>query len=146
MGVASLGYVILEMQDPAVWAKFAKSVLGFGVAKSFGEKGAKYLRMDNAPFRYMIRKGEVDRFVCGGYQMSSKRAFEAQIKSFEKAKVGVTRGDAKEAKHRAVKGFASVTDPSGNLVEFYYGRDKGEAFKPGHGIKSFKTGKMVTGV
>jgi len=97
MGVANLGYVILEMQDPAGWAKFAKSVLGFGAAKSFGAKGAKYLRMDNAPFRYMIRKGDADRFVAGGYQMSSKKAA------------------------------------------------KGESFTPGHGIKSFKTGKMGLG-
>ena len=142
MGVANLGYVILEMQDPAAWAKFAKDVLGFGVARSFGAKGAKYLRMDNAPFRYMIRKGDSDRFVAGGYQMSSKKAFEDQIKTFEKAKVSVCRGDDKGAKHRAVKGFASVTDPSGNVVEFYYGRDKGAAFKAGHGIKGFKTGRM----
>ena len=104
MGVANLGYVILEMQDPAGWAKFAKDVLGFGVAKSYGEKGAKYLRMDSSPFRYMIRKGQADRFVAGGYQMSSKKAFEDQIKAFEKAKVDVCRGDAKGAKHRAVKG------------------------------------------
>lgn len=145
MGVANLGYVILEMQDPAGWAKFARSVLGFGVAKSFGERGAKYLRMDNAPFRYMIRKGEMDRFVAGGYQLSSKKAFTEQIATFEKAKVTVTMGTDKEAKHRAVKGFASVTDPSGNLVEFYYGRNKGEPFKPGLGIKTFKTGKMGLG-
>jgi len=145
MGVENLGYVILEMQDPAGWARFAKSVLGFGTAKSFGEKGTKYLRMDNAPFRYMIRKGEANRFVAGGYQMSSKKAFEDQIKAFEKAKVDICRGDAKGAKHRAVKGFALVTDPSGNLVEFYYGRDKQTPFKPGHGIKEFKTGKMGLG-
>jgi len=145
MGVANLGYVILQMQDPAGWAKFAKSVLGFGVAKSFGAKGAKYLRMDNAPFRYMIVKGDTDKFVAGGYQMSTKKAFDAQIKTFELAKVEVTRGTDKEAVHRAVKGFASVTDPSGNLVEFYYGRDKGEPFTPGHGIKDFKTGKMGLG-
>lgn len=145
MGVSNLGYVILEMQDPAGWAKFAKNVLGFGTAKSFGEKGAKYLRMDNAPFRYMIRKGEVDRFVAGGYQMASKKAFEDQIATFEKAKYDVTRGSDKDAKHRAVKAVASVTDPSGNLVEIFYGRDKGEPFTPGHGIKSFKTGKMGLG-
>ena len=77
MGVSNLGYVILEMQDPAAWAKFAKSVLGFGTAKSFGEKGAKYLRMDNAPFRYMIRKGDTDRFVAGGYQMASRHRLKA---------------------------------------------------------------------
>ena len=145
MGVANLGYVVLEMQDPAAWAKFAKDVLGFGTAKSLGLKGAKYLRMDNAPFRYLIRKGAVDRFVAGGYQMSSKKAFEDQIKVFEKAKVLVMRGSDKDAKHRAVKRLATVTDPSGNLVEFYYGRSKGGPFKPGHGIKSFKTGSMGLG-
>ena len=145
MGVANLGYVILEMQDPVAWAKFAKSVLGFGTAKSFGEKGAKYLRMDNAPFRYMIRKGETDRFVAGAYQMSTKTAFEDQITAFEKAGVEVTRGSDKDAKHRAVKAVASVIDPSGNMVEIFYGRDKGEPFTPGHKIKSFKTGKMGLG-
>lgn len=144
MGVANLGYVILEMQDPSAWAKFAKNVLGFGMAKSFGLKGAKYLRMDRAPFRYMIVKGEQDRFVCGGYEMSSRRAFAQMIGELEK-KVDVTHGTAKEAKHRAVKGFASFHDPSGNKVEIYYGRDKGEPFTPGHGIKSFKTGKMGLG-
>lgn len=145
MGVANLGYVVLEMKEPAGWAKFAKAVLGFGVATSFGEKGAKYLRMDNAPFRYMIRKGPVDRFVAGGYQMSSKQAFEDQIKTFEKGKTLVMRGTDKDAKHRAVKGLASVVDPSGNMVEFYYGRSKSDAFKPGNGIKSFKTGSMGLG-
>lgn len=145
MGVANLGYVILEMQDPAAWAKFAKSVLGFGVAKSFGERGTKYLTMDNAPFRYMIRKGDTDRFVCGGYQMSSKKAYEDQIRAFEKAKIDVCRGDEKGAKYRAVKGFASVTDPSGNVVEIFYGRAKGAPFKAGHGIKGFKTGNMGLG-
>lgn len=145
MGVSNLGYVILEMQDPAAWAKFAKNVLGFGVSKSYGEKGAKYLRMDNSPFRYMIRKGDADRFVAGGYQMSSKKAFDEQIVKFEKAKVAVTRGSDKEASDRAVKALASVVDPSGNLVEFFYGRKKAEAFKPGHGIKSFKTGNMGLG-
>jgi len=145
MGVANLGYVILEMQDPAAWAKFAKTVLGLGIAKSFGLKGAKYLRMDNAPFRYLIVKGEMDRFVAGGYQMSSKKAFEDQIKAFEKAKVEVTRGSDKAARYRAVTAFASCQDPSGNTVEIYYGRAKGQPFKPGHGIRSFKTGKMGLG-
>lgn len=145
MGVANLGYVVLQMQDPAGWAKFAKSVLGFGAAKSFGHKGAKYLRMDNAPFRYMIIPGDTDRFVASGYQMSSKKAFEAQVATFEAAGIAVTHGSDKEAKHRAVSGFASVTDPSGNVAEIYYGRAKGGPFTPGHGIRKFKTGQMGLG-
>jgi len=145
MGVSNLGYAVLEMKDPAGWAKFAKDVLGFGIAKSFGEKGTKYLRMDSAPFRYMIRKGPADRFVAGGYEMSSKKAYEDQIKTFEKGKTLVMRGSDKDAKYRAVRAFASVVDPSGNMVEIFYGRKRGEAFKPGHGIKGFKTGKMGLG-
>ncbi|NNE56575.1 MAG: hypothetical protein HKN36_00555 [Hellea sp.] len=143
--VASLGYVRLEMQDPAVWAKFGKDILGFGAGKSRDRQGTKYLRMDKAPFRYMIEKGEADRFVAAGYDMGSKTAFNAQVAAFEKAGIEVTHGNERDSKRRAVKGFASVTDPSGNLVEFFHGRDKQEPFTPGHGIKDFKTGKMGLG-
>jgi len=143
--VANLGYVRLEMQDPAGWAKFGKDILGFGPGKSRDRQGTKYLRMDKAPFRYMIEKGETNRFVAAGYDMGSRKAFDAQVNAFEKAKVAVTHGSDRDAKRRAVKGFASVVDPSGNLVEFFHGRDKQEPFTPGHGIKEFKTGKMGLG-
>ena len=35
MGILNLGYVILEMQDPAKWSKFAQDILGFGEARFF---------------------------------------------------------------------------------------------------------------
>ncbi len=143
--VANLGYVRLEMQDPAGWAKFAKDVLGFGMGKSRDRDGTKYLRMDKAPFRYMVEKGAADRFVACGYDMGSRKAFNEQVKAFEKAKVDVTHGSERDAKRRAVNGFATVMDPSGNMVEFYHGRDKQEPFKPGQGIKEFKTGSMGLG-
>lgn len=143
--VANLGYVRLEMQHPDAWAKFGVEILGFGKAKSRDRQGTRYLRMDKAPFRYMIEKGKTDRFAAAGYEMASQAAFVAQIKAFEKVKLAVTYGDDRDARRRAVKGFASVVDPSGNRVEFYYGRDKQEPFTPGHGIKEFKTGKMGLG-
>jgi len=71
--VANLGYVRLEMQDPAGWAKFAKDVLGFKPGKSRDRNGTKYLRMDRAPFRYMIEKGDADRFVAAGKLKPSKK-------------------------------------------------------------------------
>lgn len=145
MGVANLGYAILQMKDPHAWAEFAQTVLGFGKAKSYGKDGAVYLRMDDAPFRYMVVKGDSNRFVAGGYEMVSETAFEALIKTFETANIEVNRGDKKAAQHRAVKGLASVTDPSGNLVEFYYGRSQDSPFQAGHGIKRFITGEMGLG-
>jgi len=145
MGVANLGYAVLEMQDPEGWAAFAQDVLGFGLAESRDSLGTAYLRMDDAPFRYMIVKGEADRFVSGGYEMSSETAFKEQIAAFESANIAVTMGDEDGAKQRAVKAYASCQDPSGNTVEIYYGREKGEPFTPGHNIKSFKTGEMGLG-
>lgn len=145
MSVANLGYAVLQMQDPAAWTDTAVSVLGFGRSKSFGKDAAQYLRMDEAPFRYMIVKGDSDRYLASGYDAGSKAAFDAQVKAFEDAGVSVTHGSDEEAAHRAVKAVAFCQDPSGNNVEVYHSRDAGSAFTPGHGIKDFKTGDMGLG-
>lgn len=145
MSVANLGYAVLQMQDPAAWADFAEAVLGFGQAKSYGKEGAQYLRMDGAPFRYMIVQGDEDRYLASGYDAGSEAKFHAQLANFEAAGVAVTHGSAEDAKHRAVKAVAFCQDPSGNHVEVYHGRETGEAFTPGHGIKTFMTGEMGLG-
>ena len=145
MGIMNLGYVILEMKEPSKWSKFAQDVLGFGEAESYGENGTKYLRMDNAPFRYMIRKGTEDRFLAGGYEISSKNDFEKQIELFKRSCIDVYLGSKAEADFRAVEAFASVKDPSGNTVEIFYGRASGKSFLPGHGISKFVTGLMGLG-
>ncbi|MDG1522597.1 MAG: VOC family protein [Hellea sp.] len=145
MGIMNLGYVILEMQDPEKWSKFSQDILGFGEAESFGEIGTKYLRMDNAPFRYMVRKGDKDRFLAGGYEISSKSDFEKQIELFEVSGIDVYRGTKDEADCRAVEAFVSVKDPSGNNVEIFYGRAPDKSFLPGHSIRKFITGAMGLG-
>ncbi len=145
MGVANLGYVILEMQDPAGWSKFAVDVLGFEVAEDLSHSDVQCLRMDDEPFRYMVVKAEADRFLSAAYEMSSEAAYDAQLGELESRGVPVERGDADGARQRAVKAFASFHDPSGNRVEIYHGRSAGKAFKPGHGIKEFKTGEMGLG-
>ena len=145
MSVANLGYAVLQMKDPDAWAEFAQDVLGFGKAKSYGKDGAAYLRMDEAPFRYMVVKGDNDRYLASGYDAGSKAAFDAQIKAFEAADIAICHGTDEDAAHRAVSSVVFCKDPSGNNVEVYYGRDEGEAFAPGHGIEEFKTGDMGLG-
>jgi len=145
MSVKNLGYAVLQMKDPAAWADFAEAVLGFGKAKSYGKGGASYLRMDDAPFRYMVVKGDSDRYLASGYDAGSKAAFETQLSVLKKAGVSVSYGSADDAKHRAVAAVAFCQDPSGNTVEIYHSREVGSAFTPGLGIKEFKTGDMGLG-
>lgn len=145
MSVSSLGYVILQMKDPSAWADFAVNVLGFGVADRPDPKGAKFLRMDETPFRYMIIKGDEDRFIAGAYDLVSEARFLSMIEMIKATGVKVIDGTADEAARRGVKGFAKFQDPSGNWVEIYHNREGGSAFTPGHGIDGFKTGEMGLG-
>lgn len=145
MGVSSLGYVILNVQDANGWAEFAQNVLGFGLGRRDDPHGALFLRMDEAPFRYMIQPAEQDLFFAGGYEMASKADYQAQIQKFQQAGIEVKTGSEKEARRRAVAEFSYCQDPSSNRVEIYHGRDAGTAFTPGHDIQGFKTGEMGLG-
>ena len=145
MSVENLGYAVLQMTDPKAWADCAKDVLGFGIGKSYGKADAHYLRMDDAPFRYMIVKGDNDRYLASGYDAGSKAGFDAQLSAFKEASVEVTMGSDEDAAQRAVTEVAFCQDPSGNNVEVYYGREPGSDFTPLHGIEEFKTGDMGLG-
>lgn len=141
MGIKNLGYVILEMQDPKGWADFAVNVLGFGIGDVEGD--TYYLRMDNSAYRYMIRKGDVDRFVSAGYQVDDLDAVAAQL---EADGVSVTRGNEADAEARKVSNFISFSDPSGNVAECFDNMmADNRAFTPGHGITEFNTGEMGLG-
>ncbi|MEC7552804.1 MAG: VOC family protein, partial [Pseudomonadota bacterium] len=139
MGIENLGYVRLQVTDPKAWADFAVDVLGFGIAEHDDGNGSKYLRMDDAPFRYIVEKSSEDKFLAGGLQLSSPEAYAALVEKLQGAGIQVETGSEEEAIRRAVTAFSSCYDPSGNLVEFYYGRHDGSPFTPNHNIKAFIT-------
>ncbi len=145
MGILRLGYVILGMQDPMAWSDFAQTVLGFKKAARADRKDAVYLKMDEAPFRYMIEKSNEEKLFATGYEMASAQDYEALIEKLSLAGVEVTRGDADEAKRRAVAEYAFCQDPSGNCLEIYHTRDSGSAFEAGAGVSGFVTGDMGLG-
>jgi 3,4-dihydroxy-9,10-secoandrosta-1,3,5(10)-triene-9,17-dione 4,5-dioxygenase len=121
MAVKSLGYVIFNLKDPKSWVDYGTGVLGLVEGKRSGK--TRFLRMDNAPFRFMLQQADADAMFASGFDCGGKAAYTRQIKA----------------------AFSSFSDPSGNQIEIFYGRDKGEKFKPGHGIKKFVTGKMGLG-
>lgn len=145
MGVANLGYVILQMKDPSGWAKFAENVLGFTNAERDDAKGAQFLRMDEAPFRYMILQGDSDKFIAGGYDLGSEIRFVNLVETLRAHGVDVIEGASDEARRRSAKAYACFQDPSGNWVEIFHGRDKNAPFTAGHGIDGFNTGEMGLG-
>ena len=143
MAVKELGYIVLELKDPAGWGAFAENILGF-VATDGGGDDLRY-RMDAAPFRYLIVKGDADRLAACGWDAGSKQNYDALVSGLKDAGVDVTSGSKAEAARRAVEAFSSFADPAGNPCEVFYGREKGGPFTPGLGVSKFVTGTMGLG-
>ena len=146
MGVASIGYLRIESTDTAAWMDFGTNILGLMDANREDTEGARYLRMDDHPFRFMLEPGDADRLLACGLEFRDQTAWETTCQGLAAAGHELTAGTAEQAERRCVSGFASVTDPSGNLLELYYGRklDYATLISP-VGIRQFITGDETTG-
>lgn len=146
MSVASIGYVRIESQDAGAWMDFGTGVLGLMDAERDDTAGARFLRMDNHPFRFMIEPGGADRLIASGFEFRNKADWQACCDRITAAGHSVEAGSEEEAARRCVSGYVSTTDPSGNLLELYYGRklDYTPLNSPA-GIKNFVTGDEYTG-
>ena len=146
MSVASIGYVRLESQDTAAWMDFGTNILGLMDAQRQDAANARFLRMDAHPFRFMIEPGSQDRLLATGLEFRNKADWQDCCDRLTVAGNGVEAGSAEEATRRCVTAFVSTKDPSGNLLELYYGhRLDYEPLNSPVGIKSFVTGDEYTG-
>jgi len=144
MAISSLGYVIIEAKDPAAWRTFGADVLGLMAADA--PAGEVRLRMDERPFRIAVKPGDADRFVASGWELPSLEAYEATIAKLREAGVEVEIGSREDAADRKVYGLVRCKDPSGNLLEIYYGRTYDyKPFVSPVAVSGFVTGNMGLG-
>jgi len=123
--IQSLGYVIIDMQDPAAWLDVGVNILGFNGQQD--DSGTVKLKMDSAPSRYLIQRGDTDRFVSAGWQCSSDQ-YDALLADFSQQGMAIEQGNQDECAMRQVKAFVKGLDPSGNAFEVFHGRDDDAAF------------------
>ena len=146
MSVASIGYVRLESQEPAAWMDFGQNILGLMESSHQDTAGARFLRMDAHPFRFMIESSEQDRLAASGLEFRNKADWQACCNRLLEAGHAIEAGSDDEAQRRCVVQFVTTVDPSGNVLELYYGRklDYTPLNSP-VGIKAFVTGGEYTG-
>ena len=146
MAVAAAGYLRIEASDVDAWMNFGTSVLGLMDAGREDAHGARFLRMDDHPFRFMIEPGGGDRLIAAGLEYPTRAAWQATCDALAAAGHAVAPGSDEEANRRCVAGFASVTDPSGNLLELYHGRALDYVpLNSGAGVPGFVTSFQQTG-
>tara|TARA_R110002110_G_scaffold3754_1_gene19510 strand:+ start:33052 stop:33954 length:903 start_codon:yes stop_codon:yes gene_type:complete len=146
MSVAAIGYLRIQAQDVAAWMEFGTQVLGLMDAQRDDADGAHFLRMDNHPFRFMIEPGEQDKLLASGLEYRTATDFAEACDALTKAGHTLVMGSDEAAARRCVSRFVAVTDPSGNTLELYYGRQLDyRPFNSPAGISGFVTGDEYTG-
>ena len=122
MTVAAIGYLRIESSDSEAFVAFGTQVLGLMDADREDGYGARFLRMDEHPFRFMVEGGAQDRLLAIGLESPGEGHWQATCEALSAAGHELSPGSADEAARRCVSQFVSVSDPSGNTVELYYGR------------------------
>ena len=132
MAVNSLGYVRIGMTDPQAWAQVGQDILGFSSLTA--EDGSVRLRLDEAPFRYLIEQADTDGFTCTGFECPADE-YDALLQDLSDKGIEAQAGDDAACAARAVAAFVAFSDPSGNHVEVFHSRDAGSAFESPLGLK-----------
>ena len=146
MSVSASGYLRIGATDVDAWMEFGTGVLGLMDAQRDDAAGARFLRMDDHPFRLMIEPADADGLLAAGFEFPTEDAFNRVCETLTAAGHEVSAGSAEECARRAVTAFASTTDPSGNNIELYWGRelDYSPLVSP-QGIPGFVTTYQQTG-
>jgi len=146
MSVSASGYLRIASTDPSAWMDFGTGVLGLMDAGRADAAGARFLRMDDHPFRFMIEPGATDKLLATGLEFPDEAAWKTTLEALAGAGHAVEHGADGEAERRCVTAFATVQDPAGNTLELYWGRklDYVPLASP-VGIPSFVTTFQQTG-
>lgn len=146
MTVAAIGYLRFECTEQDALMTFCTDVLGLMDAAREDHANARFLRMDNHPFRFMLEPGECDRLLAIGLESRTLQDWQASCEQLAAAGHTLHEGSAHEAARRCVNRFVSVQDPSGNTVELYQGRKLDyKPFNSPVGVPRFVTEDELSG-
>ncbi|MEP4147758.1 MAG: VOC family protein [Halioglobus sp.] len=146
MSVSASGYLRIGSTDVDSWMDFGTGVLGMMDAQREDAGGARFLRLDDHPFRFMIEPAEADGLIATGLEFPDEDAFTRTCEALAEAGHAVTQGSTDDAKRRCVTALATTVDPSGNTIELYWGRelDYTPLISP-QGVPGFVTTYQQTG-
>ncbi len=119
-GIRSPGYLRIEATDTGAWREFGTRLLGMVEGRG-PEPGAVYLRMDDFPARLVIVPGETDRLAASGWEVATEADLAAIGQALERAGVPARAGTPDELTLRRVGGLLRFEDPSGHVLEAFWG-------------------------
>lgn len=144
MNISALGYVVIGTTDFARWHHFGTEILGMQAIS--GEENRLYLKMDERHHRYLILPHDTDKVLASGWEMANQDDYDTAISTLSDAGLHLQPASEEEKAMRWVQDYFSVTDPSGNNIEVFWG-PKGDFSRMNSpiGVKGFVTGDLGMG-
>lgn len=138
MTVKALGYIGLGSKDPGAWLRFGVDMLGMMPARAIpGEgwgaavdgrvpgvarDGTVFLKMDDRQWRIAVHPTDGSReLLYLGLELDDHISLERCAVLLQDEGYAVRHARPEEARSRAVTGLFFCEDPSGNVLEFFYG-------------------------
>jgi 2,3-dihydroxybiphenyl 1,2-dioxygenase len=142
MTIASLGYLGLQVKDPAAWAAFARDVLGLMPAEQAGR-----FRLDELSWRVAVEAGPADDVAYLGFETAGPAELAALRTRLVEAGVAVEDGTPELRATRQVLRLIACRDPDGLPVEIFYGPTQRTEtpFASPAGVEGFVTGDQGLG-
>ncbi|WP_217544831.1 VOC family protein [Streptomyces sp. GbtcB6] len=140
MTVQALGYVGLEVSDPAAWETFLTE--GFGALTVRENEDVLRVRVDSAHTRFLLTTGPADDISFVGWEVAGPVALKHAESLVGQERVTWLTTD--ELVARGVAAGFWVLDPHGIRTEIFYGAVEGERFNSPTGA-TFETGNLGLG-
>lgn len=143
MDIAALGYSVVAATNPESWVTLGEEIAGFAANRLPGGIG---LRLDERAGRIFVEPAAADRYFASGWEIRSRRAFDAAIAQLANRGVAVHGATEAERALRQVLDMAWFLDPAGNRHELAYGYVSDfDRFQSPAGVPSFVTGELGYG-
>jgi 2,3-dihydroxybiphenyl 1,2-dioxygenase len=145
MAISQLGYLVLNVSNPAAWRTLATDILGAEERKD-SPPGEIQLRLDERHRRITLRKADSDSIVAIGWEVPTMAALGAARKALQERGIAVTEATASEAQERGVLALIRFRDLNRFPVEIYFGPWFDDMpFRPSRPMTGFNCGALGLG-
>jgi len=142
--IRALAYVVVQATEVERWKRYGEMVLG-AMATDAPDGGA-FVKFDERPYRYLVVRGEADRYLASGWEVGDYEAFEAARGLLRAAGVEVIDATEAELNARQFRDMLWFNDPSGNRHEIVWGlKSAFVRFDSPANVPSFVTGDLGMG-
>lgn len=143
MDIAALAYSVVTATDLDAWARFGEEIAGFSAHRL---PSGLALLMDERAGRIFVEAGARDAYFASGWELRTRRAFDAALAGLSARGVAHTRATEAERALRHVVDMAWFTDPAGNRHEIAFGYVSAfDRFVSPQAVPAFVTGDLGLG-